>query len=189
MGYKAANFRMSSVFMLALILAISAAAIADVKLPAVIGDNMVLQQKTKAAIWGWADPGEKVSIKADWQKDVTAETDKDGKWMVKLQTPSAGGPYSVQIKGKNEIVLKNVLVGEVWVCSGQSNMEMRVSASANAPEEIAAANYPKIRLFTVKRNPATAPQTNCEGSWSECSSATVPEFSAARIFLWQGTAQ
>ncbi len=183
MGYKATNFRMSSVFMFALILAISAAAVADVKLPAVIGDNMVLQQKTKAPIWGWADPGEKVSIKADWQKDVTAETDKDGKWMVKLQTPSAGGPYSVQIKGKNEIVLKNVLVGEVWICAGQSNMQMRVSTAANAQEEIAAANYPKIRMFNVKNKTAVTPQADCEGSWLECSSATVSEFSAVGYFF------
>jgi len=112
---------------------------------------------------------------------VTA--DKDGKWMFAMNSPKVGGPYEMTITGKNVITIKNIMVGEVWVCSGQSNMEMSVRSSANSEQEIAAANYPNIRLFTVTRKVATEPQSDCEGSWSLCSPETVPGFSASAYYF------
>jgi len=157
---------------------------ADVKLPAVISDNMVLQRGKKIPIWGWAEPGEKVSVKGSWQWFKTSTKTKDnGKWMVKIQPPKAGGPYEIEIKGNNTITLKNILVGEVWVCSGQSNMQWSVRQAANPEQEIAAAGYPKIRLFTVKRKVADKPQPDCEGRWIMCSPETVPDFSAVGYFF------
>ena len=167
-----------------LLLAGAGAALADVKLPAVIGDNMVLQQGGKVSIWGWADPGEEVMVGVSWHNMKWAVTaDKDGKWSFRLNPPKAGGPYEMTLTGKNTITIKNILVGEVWVCSGQSNMQWSVQASANPKEEIAEADYPKIRLFTVKRTVAEKPQSDCEGNWSECSPDTVPGFSAVAYFF------
>jgi sialate O-acetylesterase len=157
---------------------------ANVKLPAIISDNMVLQRGKKVPIWGWAEPGEKVSVKGSWEWFETSTKAKDnGKWMVKIQPPKAGGSYEIMIKGNNTITLKNILVGEVWICSGQSNMQMSVRSSANAEQEISAADYPKIRLFTVKRNVADKPQSDCEGNWTMCSPETVPGFSAVAYFF------
>jgi len=145
---------------------------------------MVLQQGKQASIWGWAEPGEKVAVSGSWQIgswDTTA--DKDGKWMIKIEPPKAGGPYELIFKGKNTITIKNILVGEVWVCSGQSNMQWSVRQSANAEQEIAAANYPDIRLFTVERKPAEQPQSDCVGDWQLCSPQTVPGFSAVAYYF------
>ena len=99
-------------------------ATADVRLPAIFGDGMVLQQKAKAPIWGWAEPGEKIYIKGSWQWTGTSTTaDKDGNWLTKIKTPKAGGPFTISITGKNKSsIFKDVLIGEVWICSGQSNM-------------------------------------------------------------------
>ncbi|RKY09911.1 MAG: sialate O-acetylesterase [Planctomycetota bacterium] len=157
---------------------------AEVRLPAVIGSNMVLQQQSEAPLWGWADPGEKITIRAKWKKGrARAKADADGKWTAFLTTPKAGGPYTIRIKGANTIKLENVLVGEVWVCSGQSNMQWSVSNSNNSAEEIAGAQYPNIRLFYVKRKVADTPQDDCEGAWRECSPETIPEFSAVAYFF------
>jgi sialate O-acetylesterase len=105
--------------------------------------------------------------------------------MVKIQPPKPGGPYEIGIKGNNTITLKNILIGEVWVCSGQSNMQWSVRQAANPEQEIAAAGYPKIRLFTVTRKVADKPQSDCEGSWITCSPETVPSFSAVGYFFGQ----
>lgn len=157
---------------------------ADVKLPAVISDSMVLQRNTTAPIWGWAEPGEEIKVKTSWlSPDKSAKADKDGKWKVEISTPKAPGPHTISITGNNEIVLKRVLAGEVWVCSGQSNMEWTVAASDNAKAEIAAADYPNIRMFTVKKAIAAQPQTDCTGSWQTCSAQTVGSFSAAGYFF------
>ncbi|MBN1125059.1 MAG: hypothetical protein JXA82_08625 [Sedimentisphaerales bacterium] len=167
-----------------LTLTLACALQAEVRLPSVIGSNMVLQQQTEAPIWGWAEPGEKISVRGNWQWfDVTTWASKDGSWLVKLPTPGAGGPYTVTIKGANEIKLDNVLIGEVWVCSGQSNMQWTVKDSNNAQEEIAAAKYPNIRLFYVTRKVAQTPQNDCEGAWKECNPETIPGFSAAAYFF------
>jgi sialate O-acetylesterase len=167
-----------------LLLAGTGAAFADVKLPAVIGDNMVLQQGGKVSIWGWAEPGEEVMAGVSWHSMKWAVTaDKDGKWAFTMNCPEAGGPYEMTLTGKNAIAIKNIMAGEVWVCSGQSNMQWSVKASANAEQEIAEANHPNIRLFTVTRKVAQKPQSDCEGSWTSCSPETVPDFSAVAYFF------
>jgi len=163
---------------------LSAVAGADIRLPAIIGDNMVLQCNEEVAIWGWADPGEKVGVSVSWHRMKWAVTaDGDGRWRFGMAVPEAGGPYQITLTGKNTITLKNILVGEVWVGSGQSNMEWSVREAEKAKEEIANAAYPKIRLFTVERKVADAPQEDCAGSWAECSPETVPDFSAVAYFF------
>jgi sialate O-acetylesterase len=157
---------------------------ADVKLPAIIGDNMVVQQGGKAAIWGWAEPNEEVMVSVSWHgMQWGVRADKDGKWKFEMSAPKAGGPYEMTLAGKNTITIKNILVGEVWAASGQSNMQWSVQGSANSQEETAAANYPKIRLFSVQREVADEPKSDCTGSWVECSPQTVPGFSAVAYFF------
>lgn len=168
---------------LAFVAFVGSVALADVKLPAILGSNMVLQQGREISIWGTADAGEQVSVALGDAKQTTQAGD-DGKWRVKLPPQKAGGPVEIIVAGKNTIKLANVLIGEVWVCSGQSNMAMSVRGSFNAKEEIAAAKYPRIRLFAVRRKTAPdGPQADCEGSWTECSPKTVPGFSAVGYYF------
>jgi sialate O-acetylesterase len=167
---------------LMLLLGFSFLARADVRLPAIIGDNMVLQTGMLAPIWGTADPGEKVTVSLGDQQ-TAATADNEGKWMVRLNPPDAGGPFEVTIAGSNTITLKNVLAGEVWVCSGQSNMQWSVNASANAEKEKAESEYHKIRLFSVKRVVADEPLQDTEGRWVECGTETVGVFSAVGYFF------
>jgi len=156
---------------------------ADVKLPAVIGSNMVLQADMNDPIWGWADPGEKVTVTIGDQK-AEATADSAGKWQVRLAAMKAGaGPLEMTVAGKNTLKLENILVGEVWVCSGQSNMEMSVNRVNGAEKEIADAKFPKIRLFTVTKATADTPLTDCKGQWVECAPETVPGFSAVGCFF------
>ncbi len=154
---------------------------ADVKLPALISDGMVLQQGIDVPLWGWADEGESVTVEFQNQK-VTAAT-KDGKWMVRLKPLKAGGPFTLTVSGRNKIELKNVLVGEVWICSGQSNMQWRLNQTDNAEAEIASAKYPMIRLFTVPRLEVGAPVTDVKAGWKECSPETVATFSAVGYYF------
>lgn len=152
---------------------------ADVRLPAVFGDHMVLQQKKTVFIWGWAEPGEKVRVKGSWQWfGASAKADEDGKWKVRIQTPKAGGPVTLTIRGDNDIVLNDILIGEVWVCSGQSNMEMGMTMVDNPAEEIAKADYPDIRLFDVARAVSNVPLQDVEGNWVKCSPDTAANHGA-----------
>ena len=184
MNCKRIGLNRSVVLILSVLLINAGAVLADIRLPAIIGDNMVLQQDQKATIWGWADPGEEVMVAVSWHNMKWAVTaNHSGKWVYKMNPPKAGGPYEMTLSGKNTITIKNILVGEVWVCSGQSNMQMTVQSSNNATAEIAAADYPNIRLFTVQRKVAQEPQKDCEGSWSLCSPETVPGFSAVAYFF------
>ena len=157
---------LSSCVVLAVLL-LTASAQAALKLPALFGDNMVLQRGFPVPVWGWADPNETVTVSIQDQKK-TATAGADGKWMVKLDTLSAGGPHELTVAGKSESkTIKNVLVGEVWVGSGQSNMEWSVRR-LRAKDEIAAkANYPKVRLFTVRKATTETPQTDVVGEWKE----------------------
>ncbi len=165
------------------LLLFSMAGMADVTLPLFFNSNMVLQQGITIPVWGWAKPGEKVTVTLD-KNVVSTRTSKTGKWRVNLPKMNYGGPYVLTVKGKNLITIDNVMIGEVWVCSGQSNMEFKVSTTKNAEAEIAAANYPNIRLFTVKRRISQLPQDKLEeGSWSLCSPQTVPTFSAVGYFF------
>lgn len=166
---------------------------ADVRLPALISDNMVLQQRTRATLWGRATPNEKITAKiGEVVQGVTAGA--DGHWSLKLPVLKAGGPYELTISGRNKVVIHNVLVGEVWVCSGQSNMEWRVSGAMNAEKEIAAANYPKIRMFTVAKKVSNVPESDCQGKWEVCAPSVAGTFSAVayyfgrNIFKSEGTA-
>jgi len=155
---------------------------ADVKLPAIFGDNMCLQQGRDLPVWGWADPGEEVTVTIG-SASQKATAGEDGRWKVKLEPVETYGPVEVKVSGKNEILIKNVIVGDVWICSGQSNMEWPVAASNNPQEEIANANYPKIRIFKVMRKTALEPQTDVVGQWVECSPQTIADKSAVGYFF------
>src|ERR1700674_5221568 len=109
-------------WLLPLLLLCGRISLANVRLPAVLSDNMVLQQRSTTKLWGWCEPGEKIYVTASWNNNRdSAKGTRDGNWQLSLATPAAGGPFTIEIKAGNTIVLKNVLVGEVWVCSGQSN--------------------------------------------------------------------
>jgi sialate O-acetylesterase len=174
---------------LALLMGIGTAA-ADVKLPALISDNMVLQQGRQVAIWGTADAGEQVTVSLGEEKG-SATTDSKGNWKVMLGPLKQGGPLEMTVVGKNTMTVHNILVGEVWVCAGQSNMEMPVGINPlgysdpvdNYEEEIAQANYPMLRLFIIKHAVAGKPQRDVQGQWVVASPATVGSFSAAGYFF------
>jgi len=156
---------------------------ADVKLPGIFSDNMVLQRDLPVAIWGTAAPGEEVRVSAS-QTSASGKADANGAWQVKLPALEAGGgPIEVVVVGANTITLKNVLVGDVWVCSGQSNMEWSVSNSDNPDAEIAAATHPQIRLFTVERSVAEKPMSDCKGKWAETSPQSIRAFSAVGFYF------
>ena len=158
------------------------AAQAAIRLPALIGDNMVLQAEAKSNVWGWADPQEKVTVTfADKKGEATAGA--DGKWSVRLADLKAGTSGDLTVAGTNTIALKNVIVGEVWVASGQSNMEFAVGGSMNKEAEIAAANFPQVRMFTVKRIAKDQPQEDCAGKWEITTPAVVGRFSAVGYFF------
>lgn len=172
----------SAAIILLLLSACAPAALAEVRLPAIFGDHMVLQQNQRDRVWGWADPDEDVSISIDQQSRST-RAGRDGKWLVELDPMPAGGPHTLTVKGKNVVTFKDVLIGEVWVCSGQSNMEWPVS-SANDPDlEIRTANLPKIRLITVPKVGTQERQSDFNGNWHVCSPETVGGFSAVGYFF------
>jgi sialate O-acetylesterase len=180
--------RRKSVFTLSLgfacltLMAMSSSTSATVTLPAVISDNMGLQQGAEVAIWGTADPGEQVTVTFRDQ-DVVGTADREGRWKVKVGPLKVGGPSEMTVAGKNTLTVHNVAVGEVWLCSGQSNMEMVVEGSVHAETEIAAANYPMIRHFTVQHAVASRPQNDVKGKWVVCSPKTVDKFSAVAYFF------
>jgi sialate O-acetylesterase len=162
--------------------ALSSSALAEVTLPALFSNNMVLQQGMRVPIWGKAAPGEKVTVTFCEQTKETRAAE-DGTWRVNLDPLTYGGPFQLIVKGTNQIVIDNVLVGEVWIGSGQSNMAWTVQNSRNASEEIAAANYPNIRLFTVARASSLTPKDDVTGAWDVCSPQTVGNFSAVLYFF------
>ena len=155
-------------------------------LPSVFSDNMVLQQNSDVAIWGWSNPGETVKIVTSWNsKDtVKVKADNSAAWKTSIQTSSAGGPYSVQIIAEGGITLNNVMLGEVWICSGQSNMEMSVNWKLiNGEEEAAKANNPNIRIFNVQKIGAEYPQQTCNATWAMCTPETMRTTSATGYFF------
>ncbi len=157
---------------------------ADVKLPAVIGSHMVLQRAQVCPIWGWAEPGEEVTVEFAGQKLAT-KGDAQGKWTVSLRAMKANvTPQNMTVTGKNKLVLEDLLVGEVWLCSGQSNMEWPVAASDKSKEEIAAGNHPRIRHIKIPHRPSDKPESDVTtDGWQVCSSATVGNFSAVGYFF------
>jgi sialate O-acetylesterase len=152
---------------------------AEVKLPAIISDHMLIQQQMPVRIWGKAAPGEKVTVEINGQQ-TSAVADNSGAWEAFLQPMTAGGPYEMKI---NQVVVHDVLIGEVWVGSGQSNMELPMTRVNDADAEIAAANYPKMRLFTVKKKVSETPLDDVEGAWSLCTPESTRNFSAVGYFF------
>ena len=156
-------------------------------LPSVFSDNLVLQQNSDVAIWGWAGPGETLKIVASWNtKDtIRVKVDNFSKWTTSIKTIAAGGPYSIKISGiYDTLQLANVMLGEVWICSGQSNMEMSVySKILNGEEEAAKANNQNIRIFHVQKMGAVYPQENCIGTWTASTPETMRATSAVGYFF------
>lgn len=178
---------------MALFLLLSGQLFAAIKLPALVSNHMVLQQKTKVNVWGWAAPGEKVDVTVSWSgKTYKTVASNDGKWLLKVKTPSAGGPFDISLKGENTITLSDVYIGEVWICSGQSNMHIMVgkfgdekswkTGVINYKEEIKNADYPRIRMFTVERKTSETLLDDVEGTWEVCSPETVPMWSGVGYF-------
>jgi sialate O-acetylesterase len=163
--------------------------LADVKLASPFGDHMVLQQGMVVPVWGTASPNEKITVTINKLTQI-AVAGSDDRWKVSFSNLKAGGPYEMKVNGKNTITLTDVYVGEVWLCSGQSNMDMTVAKEDrywcgvfNEAEEVASANYPLIREFYAKFSPSLEPQTEVEGKWEVCSPATVGHFQAAPYFF------
>ncbi len=162
---------------------ISVASSAEIRLPKIFSSNMVLQQGIEIPIWGWGEKGERIIVSFN-NKTFKTRTDINGKWRVNLPPQEYGGPFTLTVKGKNTVILDNVLIGEVWICSGQSNMQFRVDQSINADKEIESASFPKIRLFQVPLAVAQFPENDLnDGEWVECSPETVPGFSAVAYFF------
>jgi sialate O-acetylesterase len=157
-------------------------ALADVKLPAIFSDHMVLQQETTVPVWGWAEPGEEVTVSIAGQSQST-KAGAAGKWSVKLARLKVGDTLTLTVKGRNTITVQDVLVGEVWLCSGQSNMAMTVNRAKDFDQEKSAANFPKLRMFFEQSAAATEPKEQGRGVWQVCSPETVGNFSATAYFF------
>ena len=165
---------------------LSATASASISLPTLFTDHMVLQRETEVRIWGWGKPREVVKITTTWSSDtLTAEADKYAEWEILLPTPTAGGPHEITLQGYNRIVLKDVLIGEVWLCSGQSNMEWKPSWGIDGREvAVKNADHPNIRFFTVDYRSAHTPQIDLSGGgWEACTPETMDRFSAVGYFF------
>tara|TARA_R110002050_G_scaffold53118_2_gene120825 strand:- start:55163 stop:57112 length:1950 start_codon:yes stop_codon:yes gene_type:complete len=156
---------------------------ANVELPLLFSDGMVLQRDKQIPVWGLADANEKIVIRFNNQI-VKTKANKKGEWKASLKPEIAGGPYTLSVKGNNTIKLNNVLVGEVWICSGQSNMEFTVSSAMNFKEELKDANYPMIRHFLVEKDMGSKPKLKLKsGNWQVCNKTTVGDFSAVAYFF------
>ncbi len=179
-----------------LLVAVTTLAQAKVVLPSFFTDNMILQQRSEVMFHGQASAGKPLTITTSWNGETyRTQTGKDGSWKLAVPTPEAGGPYTITISDGKKLQLKNVLIGEVWFCSGQSNMEMPLAGWGKVMDyekEVAEAAYPSIRLFQVKKNISLVPLNDVEnnlGGWQECSPGTVSEFSSVAYFfarrLWK----
>lgn len=159
---------------------------ATISLPAIFSDHMVLQQNTSVTLWGWGKPNEVISIQASWDpgREYSLKVENQSAWSVDIETPPAGGPYQMTLKGHNTIKINDILIGEVWLGSGQSNMEwaphMKID---NAEEERKIANYPEIRFFTALTSTASVPQQHLAGEWVVCTPETMWNFSALMYFF------
>lgn len=177
---------MKKLFMLLLLGSLGVAATfgASLKLPKILGDHMVLQQNSFTKLWGWTDPLQEVKVTTSWnQKTYRVAADQQGNWKVTVSTGQAGGPYTVTIQAGITRVLEDILLGEVWICSGQSNMEWQLRRAETAEEEIPLSGFPEIRLFTVEKHIATRPMEDLNGSWQLCTPETSKDFSAVGYFF------
>lgn len=183
----------NKILLLLLVLSAKISLSAQVKLPALVSDNMVLQQNTKVNLWGWASPNEKINIQLGWSNlPVNVTADAEGNWKTTVETPKGGETaYDIIIEASNKITLKNILIGEVWLCSGQSNMFFPVGREEgtwktgvkNYEEEVKNAVFPNIRLFTVALNASAKPLEDVTGSWKICSPESIKTFSAVAYFF------
>ena len=177
---------MKKIFILLLILLAAQHSYSNISLPKIFGDNMVLQRNKLIPVWGWADANEKITVSFNKQTKNTV-ADKNGKWLVKLNIEKAGGPYELVVSGKNSIKFSNVLVGDVWICSGQSNMEMPIEGWGkinNYEQEIADANYPEIRHIKIPNQVSSLPKEDMQsGEWKICSPQTAGDFTATGYFF------
>ncbi|HEY4154314.1 MAG TPA: sialate O-acetylesterase, partial [Puia sp.] len=164
-------------------LLISVSAHSQVRLAKIFGDHMVLQRSQPIPVWGWASPNEKITVTLNnGFRDTRA--DKNGKWRLNLDPQPAGGPYDMKVAGKDSLVLHDVLVGEVWICSGQSNMEFQLRSALHADEEIANANYPQIRQIKIPNTASLTPKEDIpSGEWTVCSPATAADLTAVGYFF------
>ncbi|MGC3957620.1 MAG: hypothetical protein QM813_06625 [Verrucomicrobiota bacterium] len=149
-------------------------ALGEVRLPSVFSDHMVLQQGKSVQIWGWAVAGEKVEVEIAGQK-VSTTANAKGEWRIALSALKAGGPYTLTVRGLNKLEFTDVLIGEVWLCSGQSNMEMGVALCDGAEQAIAAADQPQIRLLPVPNRWMPQPQSDIEATWRVCTPTSVKD--------------
>ena len=157
---------------------------ANIRLPAVIGSHMVLQQRSEVTIWGWCDVDEQIKLKTTWDTTTYTTTGStSAKWEIKISTPPAGGPFQVTIEGSNKIILDDVLIGEVWICSGQSNMEMSMSWGLPYQDEAASATDENIRFFNIPRTTADYPQDDVRAEWVVCNPEDMKKFSAVAYFF------
>ena len=162
---------------------------AQVQLPVIFGDGMVLQQQSEVKIWGKSTSKESITIFTSWNtKTYKTKTNANGKWMLEVETPVAGGPYDIKIVDGKEVVLKDVMIGEVWICSGQSNMAMPMKGYRNQPvygslNDIVNSTNPNIRLFTVKKNTSEVPLEDFEGNWKSANPQNVADFSATAYYF------
>lgn len=161
---------------------------ADTQLAGIFTHHMVLQRNTEVNVWGTDQPGQSIRLVATWGASATAETDADGNWRLKLATPEAGGPYTIEVQGSSNLELSDVLIGEVWLCSGQSNMEMPVKGYRNQPvlgsnEARIGSIQDEIRLFHFPHNAQLTPQDSIKGRWLVSSPAKVGDFSATAYFF------
>lgn len=173
-----------SIQLVLLLLTVVAVQGASLQLPKILGDHMVLQQNSFAKIWGWAGPEQVVKVTTSWNEtSYCTVSDQLGNWQVSVMTAQAGGPYRVTIEADTTVVLEDILLGEVWICSGQSNMEWQLRRAETADDEIPISDYPDIRLFTVEKHIALRPVEDVEGSWERCNPETSPDFSAVGYFF------
>lgn len=158
---------------------------AQIRLPRLLSSNMVLQQRSAVQLWGWSSPAEVIKITPSWSNaTVSAVAGRDAKWTVWLQTPDAGGPYTILLEASNSILLENILIGEVWLLSGQSNMEWSaMNNNQQAMEEAPRASHPQIRLFHIPKTTASYPQDDCAATWKVCNPDDMKRFSAIGYFF------
>ncbi|WP_448697492.1 sialate O-acetylesterase [Mucilaginibacter sp. AW1-3] len=173
---------MNKYFVLAVAVCCVLTSRAAIKLPALVGDHMVLQRDKPIKVWGYAKPAEAITINFAG-KTYTTTTSSNGKWLVKMQAIKAGGPYQMVLTGENTITLNDILIGDVWICSGQSNMEFNLTQANNADQEVKNANYPLIRLFSVNKSIDLTPREDTWGNWSVCTSNSAQYFPAIGYFF------
>ena len=176
---------MKKLFFLYLFVVTSLISFAEVRLPAILGSHMVLQQQSKVKLWGWSAPAEKITITVSWDNSTyEVKGDRGARWVTEINTPKAGGPYTIKIKAANEIILDDVLIGEVWVCSGQSNMEWSADQGLKqSKEEAPNATNKNIRFFYVPKSTSSSPQDDVHAKWVVCNPDDMLHFSAIGYFF------